>query len=246
MLLFKHVLVLGAGLDNGGHVHIIERGQHGGAVLGFLQPARDGLAQAGHLHPLFPALGRGGGSGRDSSRGRGGSRFQAGSAGLDRGEHITLGQSAILAGAADAGGIEIISVEQAANRRADGVIGRRFRSRRRRGSRRRRYGSGGHRCGGRRHRNGSGRHPALHDLRNQRADRDRVAGLEELLAHHAGHRRRHFHRHLIGFQRHNGLVGRDRLAGLFQPLANAGFGDGFAQGGHDDISCHDLVFLTFS
>ena len=246
MLLFKHVLVLGAGLDHGGHVHVVERGQHGGAVLGFLQPARDGLAQAGHLHPLFPALGRGGGNGRDSSRGRGGRGFQAGSARLNRGKHVALGQPAILTGAADAGGIKIVGVEQAANRRADGVIGRRFRSRNRRGSRRRRYGSGGHRCGSHRHRNGSGRHTALHDPRNQRANRDRVSGLEHLLAHHAGDRRRHFHRHLVGFQRHNGLVGRDRLAGLFQPLANAGFGDGFAQGGHDNIGCHALVFLIFS
>ena len=38
------------------HVHLVEGGQHRGGVLRFLQPQRDGPAQAGHLHPLLARL----------------------------------------------------------------------------------------------------------------------------------------------------------------------------------------------
>ena len=49
------------------HVHLVEGGQHGGGVLRFLQAARDGLAQPGHLHAL---LARASSAGRRRARGR--------------------------------------------------------------------------------------------------------------------------------------------------------------------------------
>ena len=53
VLLLEHVLVLAAQVHHRAHVHVVERGQHGGGVLGVLQAARDGLAQLRHLHALF-------------------------------------------------------------------------------------------------------------------------------------------------------------------------------------------------
>ena len=54
----KLVLVRLAQLHDGGHVHFVEGGQHGGGVLGLLEPPRDGLAQARHLHALLALGGR--------------------------------------------------------------------------------------------------------------------------------------------------------------------------------------------
>ena len=48
---------------------------------------------------------------------------------------------------------------------------------------------------------------AFVDPRDHRADRDRVAFLDELLAHHAGDRRRHLDRDLVGLEAGDRLVG---------------------------------------
>ena len=50
----------------------------------------------------------------------------------------------------------------------------------------------------------------LVDRRDHRADRDRVAFLDQLLAQHAGDRRGHLDRDLVGLEAGDRLVGRDR------------------------------------
>ena len=80
------------------HVDLVEGRQHRRRVLHVLEPARDGLAQPRHLHPLLA----GGIVGR---RGRAhlhrGSRLihrrRRGSRLLDRRQHVALGDAAILA-----------------------------------------------------------------------------------------------------------------------------------------------------
>ena len=95
MALLEGVLVLVAQRHDRAHVHLVEGGQHGGGVLGLLQPARDGLAQAGHAHPLLALVQLA----RRSAgrRARGG----VGGAGLQRGQGVALGDAAVLAGAGD-------------------------------------------------------------------------------------------------------------------------------------------------
>jgi len=78
----------------------------------------------------------------------------------------------------------------------------------------------------------------LANARNHRADLNRVAFLEQLLAQGSGNRRRHFDRHLVGLQAGDRLIGRNRFARLLEPLRQRPFGDRFAQrwdlhiGGH--------------
>src|SRR3546814_8426814 len=55
MLLFEQILVAIAGIHDRRHVDVVERGQHRRGILGFLQPRGDGLADAGHPHPLLLA-----------------------------------------------------------------------------------------------------------------------------------------------------------------------------------------------
>ena len=57
VLLLEQILVALAHIHDRGHVHLVERGEHGGGVLRFLEPAGDRLAQLGHAHALFPRLG---------------------------------------------------------------------------------------------------------------------------------------------------------------------------------------------
>jgi hypothetical protein len=59
-----------------------------------------------------------------------------------------------------------------------------------------------------------------------------------MLAHHAGDRRRHFDRDLVGLQADDGLVGLDRITRLFQPFADGCLDDRFTQYGHVDFGCH--------
>ena len=63
VLFLKQVLVLFAQIHDRAHVHLVEGGQHGSAVLRLLQATGNRLAQAGHLNPLLAhsiALRRGG------------------------------------------------------------------------------------------------------------------------------------------------------------------------------------------
>ena len=88
-----------------------------------------------------------------------------------------------------------------------------------------------------RHSPGSGaRH--LVDACDYRADGNIVAFLRKLLGHDAGHGRRNFDAHLVGFEIGDRLVGGDRLAGLFQPLREGSFGDRFPECGDFNVSGH--------
>ena len=58
------------------------------------------------------------------------------------------------------------------------------------------------------------------------------------LGQHAGHAGVDLQGHLVGLQLHQGLVQRDRLARLLQPLGHGRFTDRFAQGRHHDIHRH--------
>ena len=53
MLLLEQILVADAGVDHRGHVDVVERRQHRGVVLGFLEALGDGLAQPRHLDAFF-------------------------------------------------------------------------------------------------------------------------------------------------------------------------------------------------
>src|SRR3546814_602365 len=68
----------------------------------------------------------------------------------------------------------------------------------------------------------------------------RVTLRNHQIAHDARHRRRHIHGHLVGFQADDRLIGGNRLAWLFQPLANGRFGNGFAEDRHFDFNSHGL------
>ena len=70
---------------------------------------------------------------------------------------------------------------------------------------------------------------AFLDLAEQRADRDGLAVLGGDIAEHAGGRRRHLDRHLVGFELDQRLVDRDRIARLLEPLADGRLGHGFAE-----------------
>jgi hypothetical protein len=79
-------------------------------VLGFLQAARDRLAQARHLHALFALVVGSRRSANLDRRSRGSWRGSRGTR-RDRGQHVALGDAAVLAGSADA-------------RRIDAALGR--------------------------------------------------------------------------------------------------------------------------
>ena len=57
---------------------------------------------------------------------------------------------------------------------------------------------------------------------------------------HAGGGRRHFQRHLVGFQLHQRLVDGDGFARLLEPFADGRFRDRFAEGGDADVS-HNVL-----
>ena len=80
---------------------------------------------------------------------------------------------------------------------------------------------------------------------DHRADRDRVAVRDQLLAHRAGDRRRHLDRDLVGLEAGDRLVRLDRVAGLLQPLAERRLGDRFAQRRDFDFGRH-VAFLQLA
>src|SRR6185369_5506175 len=185
VLLLEHVLVLRAHRHDVAHVDLVEGREHRRGVLHVLEPARDGLAQPRHLHALFARrvvgrrrrahLDRGG---RLIDRGRRRGRL------LDRGQHVTLGDAAILAGAGDGGGIDTaFGGEFTHRRRQRRIRGCSLRGGSSSSSRGRSLGGGG-RSGFCR---GGGR--AVIDLAEQRADGNGFTVLGRDLAEHAGGRR---------------------------------------------------------
>ena len=85
---------------------------------------------------------------------------------------------------------------------------------------------------------GAGAAPAgaFLDLAEHRADRDGFAVLGGDLAEHAGGRRRHFDRHLVGLELDQRLVDRDRVARLLEPFADGRLGHRFAERRHANLS----------
>jgi hypothetical protein len=69
----------------------------------------------------------------------------------------------------------------------------------------------------------------LVDLAEQRADRDGLAVLGDDLAERARGRRRDFDGDLVGLELDQRLVDRDGIAGLLEPAADGGLGDGLAE-----------------
>ena len=56
VLLLEQILVAGASVDHRAHVDVVERRQHRGGVLRFLETAGDRLAKPRHLDALFAPL----------------------------------------------------------------------------------------------------------------------------------------------------------------------------------------------
>jgi len=224
VLLLERVLELVARGDHRAHVAIVEGGEQRGGVLRFLESPGDGQAQAGHLDAFFAALALRGGFDRLSLSGRSScGRSRRGGFRLCRGDHVFLGQAAVLAGALDAGGVDPGFEHRAAHcggERGGGIAGRW------------RFGFGHGVRGGRDgrvlalgHRLGPGGGRAVLDRRDHRADRDIIADLGDLLAHHPGNSRGDFDRDLVGLQTGDRLVERNRFAGLLEPFADGRFGD---------------------
>ena len=192
---------------------------------------------------------RGSGSSGAAAAGAG----AAGAFGLRRGDHIVLGQPAVLAAALDRRRIDMMLQHRAAHcgrQRQRGVIGRARLGRVGRmlvaAQRRSLGGSGrvGHRLGRGRRRGGrSG--STLIDPRDNRPDLDRVALGEQLLTKRPRHRRRHFDRDLVGLQADDRLVERDRFARRLQPLADGRLGDRFAQRRDLYVGGHVVSFLNW-
>src|SRR5207248_3690345 len=74
------------------------------------------------------------------------------------------------------------------------------------------------------------------DLTEQRADRNRRTVSSDDLAQRAGGGRRDLDGDLIGLELHQGLVDCDGIAGLLEPAADGGLGDGFAERRHTNFS----------
>ena len=53
VLLLEGVAIVAAKLHYAAHIHVVERGEHGGAVLRLLESLGDGLAEPRHAHALF-------------------------------------------------------------------------------------------------------------------------------------------------------------------------------------------------
>src|SRR5258708_35734087 len=82
------------------------------------------------------------------------------------------------------------------------------------------------------------------ELEDRRALRHLVADLDANFLHHAGARRRDFHRRLVGFQRDERLLLRDRVARLDQHLDDFDFLE-VADVGNDNLA-HTVVGSAFS
>ena len=185
-----------------------------------------------------PALAGAGSRLRSLGRGRGGRR-RGGSAFwlLGGGEHVVLGEAAVLAGALDLRWIEMVLEHDPAHRGRQGqmrpvlvlllaalgasAFGSIF-SPAPSGLTGVDSGSFGSAAASR----GAA---ARLDMRDHRADRDSVADLGQLLAHRPGDRRVDLDRDLVGLEAGDRLVLCDRIAGLLQPGAERRLGDRFAQ-----------------
>ncbi len=251
VLLLEQVAILGPQRHDMAHVHLVEGGQHRGAVLRLLEAAGDGLTQPRHRHALLARLvvrRRGRACGRRRRR-RGQARGK-GRHPFNRGQRIRLGDAPVLAGAGDPA-------------RLDAGLGERL-ARRRRGH----AGAGagvarlaqpdGGRARGDRPcgpgldvgRAGIDRSPVVlahHrgavrlDRAEHGADIDRGAVLDRDGGDDARGRGRDLQRHLVGFQFDQRLVGPDEIADLLEPLADGRLGHRFTEGGNANFGRHCSV-----
>ncbi len=208
--LLEGVLVTFAQRHHARHVDVVERRQHGGGVLGLLQTARDGLAQAGHLHPFLALVDRAGAR-------RSGGRSRSVGAGFQGGERVALGHAAVLAAAGNRARIQLVLGDDPLGRGRQHRFGGGLGDRR---GRRFRLGLGlGSRRGfglGRRGLRGRSRR-AVADLAQQGARLDRGAFLGGDLGQHAVRGGGDFQAHLVGFELDQDSSLRDRIAGLLRP-----------------------------
>ncbi len=237
MLLLEEILVVIAKRHDRRHVHLVEGGEHGRRVLRFLEPRRDRLAQARHAD-AFLARRLIGGCGHTQLNGCG-----RGCRGLRRRfQRVALRDAAVLACAFDLRGVEIVLLGDAAHGRRETLGNRRLR-RNRCGLRSGR--GGGFRRGGLRLfllRGGLRRDlaGAFADRAENGADRNRLADLDRNFRQHARSRRRHFHRHLVGFELDQRLIHRHGVAGLLEPLRDRRLRHRFAECRHLDFRGHSL------
>src|SRR4051812_24780821 len=244
VLLLEQFLVLIAQVHHRAHVDLIEGREHGSRALRLLEPARDGLAQPGHLHALF-ACGIVRRRRRAHLQGRGGlsDRGRSGGSTLDRRHHVALGHAAVLAGARNGRCVDARLRRQPAHGRRNPPVLCRLRCGLRAQPRLlfrcvdRRGGVGllvRPPCRGRR--GLAGRALAFLDLPEQRADGDRLAVLGRDVTEYAGGRRWHFDGHLVGLELDQRLIDRNRITRFLEPFADCCFGYGFAESGHADVS----------
>mmetsp|Transcript_11497 Transcript_11497/g.14685 ORF Transcript_11497/g.14685 Transcript_11497/m.14685 type:complete len:249 (-) Transcript_11497:3659-4405(-) len=215
-MLFKERILIGfAKLHNGAHVHIIKCGQHGRCVLGFFQAARDGLAQAGHAHTLFPRseIAR---SFRFSWRA---GRFRC----VHIGKRIGFCGAPVPACSRNAGRIYACFGRDAADRRGNRAIACRSRRccRSRCWSGRGWCSTGA--CSGCNPRDDSPRGHA-------------IAFSDKPFSDHAICSRWNFQGHLVGLDFGDCLVFGNALANLFEERCNRAFGNAFAHTRHSHVN----------
>ena len=229
MLFLEQLFVFIAQVHHRRHVHLVKGGQHRGGILRLFQTARDGLAQARHLHAFFAlAL-------RQSSAARGRLRniFFHDPAIAARSLNLIARQPGFGHRLFRRGCILNIPARRPVRRRSSGCGGL---CARRGGS-----GSCGSGCS-------SGRtcRPtcAFFDHAEQAVFFDGRAIGGDDFAHRARYRRWHFNRHLIGFQLAEHLIDFDRIAGFLEPRRHSRFGYRFAQRGYAHFRRHDVVPLV--
>ena len=228
VLLLEHVLVLVPQAHHLGHVDFVERRQHGGGILGVLQPARDGLAQLRHPNALFArgVVDRRRDAHRDGSRRcSGGGRLRR----SDGREHVAFQHLAAHAASGHRSGIDLVVGCDLGGRR-----------RGRHGRRGRLGGDGG---GGRGScdRRWLRRSAPCQNLAEQSADADGFAVLGGDLGQHARRGGVDFQRHLVGFEFDERLVSLHGFALLLEPLPDGRLGDRFAESGNANFSSHAIT-----
>ena len=256
MALLEAPLIGVAQRQDAAHVHLVEGGQHGGAVLRLLQPLGDALAQARHMHPLLPLMGRAGRCGRSRDRRRRCRRLARLPRDLGQGRGIGLDQPTILAAALHAGDVDAGFGDDLAyggrlelgrdrcrcggssgHSRARGGRGRRGLA----GSRGRNRGRSRGRGGSCADRGGGDPIGAIGDHAQHGADFDRGAGGRADFAEAPAGAGIDLQRHLVRLELEQRLVALDGVAHGLGPFGDGRLGHGFTEGGDDDIGCHGAL-----
>ena len=162
----------------------------------------------------------------------------------ERGQHVALGDAAVLAGAGDG---RRDRCPLSAAMLAHGGRERRCRAGGRLGRRGRGGAGSAPAAGGRGLGRRGSRRPAAaaRRRRSSRAGRRRRPSRRPCddLAEHAGGRRGDFEGDLVGLELDQGLVRLHRVARLLEPLADGRFGDRFAERRDLDFGCHGLALV---